>query len=388
MPAAASRPQTSKSAAAGMSPAARFALLYGAQFAGFGAILPFLPAILAEGGLDPPAVGLVLAAGAFARVLAGPLAGRIADALADPRPLLAACCVAAAAGAAGFGLAAGLAALLAAQLLHSAGAGPVIPLSDAAAAAAVRAGGFDYARVRAAGSVTFIAGALAAGLAAEAAGPRVAAWMLAAALLLTAWAALRLPAPGPRPPRRTGGLLAPLRLASFRRLLLAAALVQGSHAAYYAFATLHWQAAGLPAGFIGLLWALGVLAEILLFLRGGALAERLGTRGLALLAAGGGALRWTLTAASAEPLLLLLVQPLHAATFGAMHLAAMRAIVALPADLAGRAQTLLAAAVGAGTGALMWAAGPLFAWGGGAVFLAMAGLCAAALPPAARLARG
>jgi PPP family 3-phenylpropionic acid transporter len=371
-----------------VSPAARFALLYGAQFAGFGAILPFLPAILAEGGLDAGAIGAVLAAGSLTRVIAGPLVGRAADRLADPRPLLAACCVIAAAAAAGFGLAAGLAALLTVQLLHSAAAAPVIPLSDAQAAAAVRAGGFDYARVRVWGSITFMAGALLAGLGAEWAGPRAAAWMLAAGLLVTAWAAWNLPAPAPRPARATGGLWAPLAVPAFRRILLASALVQGSHAAYYAFATLHWQAAGLSAGFIGLLWALGVVAEVLLFLRGGRLADRLGTRGLVLLAAGGGALRWAVTAASTEPLLLLLVQPLHAATFGAMHLAAMRAIVALPPELSGRAQTLLAAGVGAATGLLMWASGPVYAAAGGAVFLAMAALCGVALGLALRGPRG
>jgi PPP family 3-phenylpropionic acid transporter len=358
--------------------APRFALLYGAQFLGFGAMMPFLPAILAEGGLDPGAIGLVLAAGSLLRVLAGPAIGRVADRAADPRRLLAACCVVAAAAGAGFGLAAGFAALLAVQLIHSAAAAPVIPLSDSQAAAAVRAGGFDYARVRAVGSATFIAGALAAGFAAEAAGPRVAAWLLAAGLLVTAMAALWLPALPRASGAARGGLLAPLARADFRRALLAASLVQGSHAAYYGFATLHWQAAGLSTGFIGVLWALGVVAEIGLFLVGGRLAERLGTQGLVLLGALGGALRWTVTALTTEPIALVLVQPLHAASFGAMHLAAMRAMVALPEGLAGRAQTLLAAAVGASTGLLIWASGPVFEMVGGLVFLAMAALCVVA----------
>ena len=42
--------------------------------------------------------------------------------------------------------------------------------------------------------------------------------------------------------------------------MLIAALMQGSHAAYYAFGSIHWQALGLSAGVIGLLWAWGVVA--------------------------------------------------------------------------------------------------------------------------------
>ena len=47
--------------------------------------------------------------------------------------------------------------------------------------------------------------------------------------------------------------------------------VQASHAVYYGFSTLDWQAAGFDGGAIGALWALGVLAEIALFALSGRL---------------------------------------------------------------------------------------------------------------------
>lgn len=372
--------------------APRFAFAFGAQFAGFGAMMPFLPAILAEGGLDAGEVGLVMAAGSVVRLLAAPLSGRIADSVPDVRRMLAVCALVAAAAAAGFGIAAGFALLLAVQVLHSAASAPIIPLTDSQAVAAVRAGGFDYARVRAAGSITFILGAVAAGVLVEWGGPRAAAWMLAAGLVVTACAALALPPPrppqGPRAPRTTSGSLwAPLREPGFRRILLVAALVQGSHAAYYAFSTLHWQAAGLSSALIGMLWGWGVVAEVILFLYGGRLADRLGVRGLAWLAAGAGVLRWSVTGFTTDLLPLFLVQGLHAATFGAMHLAAMRALVALPAEVSGRAQTLLASGVAASTGLFLWLCGPAYAAGGGLVFLGMALLCGLAAIFTAGLSR-
>jgi PPP family 3-phenylpropionic acid transporter len=212
--------------------------------------------------------------------------------------------------------------------------------------------------------------------------------MLAAGLLLTAWAALQLPATPPRAEAPSGSLWAPLAEPVFRWVLPLAALIQGSHAVYYAFSTLHWQAAGLSTGFIGLLWALGVLAEIILFVFGRPVVERLGLRGLALLAAGAGVLRWTVTAFTNEPAVLVVIQLLHGLTFGAMHLAAMRALVGLPAGLSGRAQTLLASAVSASTGGLMWASGWLYGAVGGFAFLAMAALCVVAAALAARPAPG
>ena len=61
---------------------------------------------------------------------------------------------------------------------------------------------------------------------------------------------------------------APFQEPAFRWLLPLSALIQGSHALYYGFSTIHWTAAGLSPGVIGLLWAEGVVVEVLLFLYG------------------------------------------------------------------------------------------------------------------------
>jgi PPP family 3-phenylpropionic acid transporter len=161
--------------------------------------------------------------------------------------------------------------------------------------------------------------------------------------------------------------------------MLIAALMQGSHAAYYAFGSIHWQELGFSDGVIGLLWAWGVVAEVALFLWGRGLVDKLGVRGLILLAAGAGLVRWPIMAVSESLAPLIFAQALHALTFGAMHLAAIKLLQErVPGSLGGTAQTLLGAAIGAMTTLLTLACGPGYAALGAGIFWAMAGLCGVA----------
>lgn len=375
-----------------MSPAARHALLYATQFFAFGVMLPFLPVVLAERGLDAAEVGIVLAAGSAVRLVAGPLGGWSADALGAPRLVLALAGAVAALSCLGFLLAAGLVAMLATHALLSAAMAPIVPLADAMTLAAQRRERFDYGRVRAWGSIAFILAALAGGQAVARLGTEGAVWLIIAGLSATAVAALLLPA-GPRP--AVGGriglaaFVAPLRIPAFNWLLLVAALIHGSHAFYYAFGTLHWQAAGLGAGLIGALWATGVVAEIVLFLWGKAWVARLGPVALSLIAAVCGVIRWGATTLTTDPWLLFPLQILHAGTFGAQHLAAMQVLGRIvPPHMAGTAQTVHAAlGPGFSVGVLVLACGPLYAAFGGGGYWGMALLCALSVPACLMLGR-
>jgi PPP family 3-phenylpropionic acid transporter len=287
---------------------------------------------------------------------------------------------------AGFVLAAGFLAMLLAHALLSIAVAPVMPLTDAVTLAAIRRSPFDYGRVRAAGSVAFIVAALLAGQAVAWFGAVGALPLMIMGFVATAAAALLLPAAETSRAVSTthgvAGLLAPLRNPALRWLILVSALVQGSHAFYYAFGTLHWQAAGLGAGLIGALWAAGVIAEIALFFWGRGVVARLGPVRLSLIAATCGVLRWALTAVTTEPLALFALQLLHAATFGAQHLATMMILARIvPPAQAGTAQALHASLGGGlSIGVLTLAAGPLYSAFAGGGYWAMAALCAAALP--------
>lgn len=182
-------------------------------------------------------------------------------------------------------------------------------------------------------------------------------------------------------------MLSLLRLPWFARLLLIAALVQGSHAMHDSFAVIRWGAGGIGPGAAGLLWSEAVIAEVIVFLwLGGWLLDRLGPSGAAILAALAGILRWSVMARTAWLPAMALIEPMHGFTFAQLHLACMRVMDDLvPAHLAARAQALYGTvAIGAATVALTLLSGPLYASFGARAFLPMAGLCAIAVP----LARG
>ncbi|WP_198381955.1 MFS transporter [Roseomonas sp. KE2513] len=375
-------------------PLVRLALLLGTCFLGVGVTMPFLPPFLAGKGLGPEAVAGVLFAGSLVRFAVGPAFGRLADRLGDGRLVLAPCAAAAALAALLFLPAEGFLAVLVVQLAFAAAMAPLGPLGEALTLAATRRAGADFGRVRSAGSAAFILAATGAGAVASWIGYSAMPWLLGvcyAAAALTAWALPRAErAPGP-PTAAKGGLrsifaLHLLRLPGFGRLVAITGLVQGSHAAYYGFSSIHWARAGHSPDTIGLLWSEGVLAEVLLFFWARPLLGRLSPRALMLLAAGAGLLRWSALAATTELWVLVPLQLLHALTFGAQYLGAMRWLSAhAPPGEALSAQSLHAALGNTGAQALaMLAAGALYAAVGPGAFLAMAGLCALALPVAWR----
>lgn len=97
-------------------------------------------------------------------------------------------------------------------------------------------------------------------------------------------------------------------------------LLQLSHGPYYTFYTIYLEEHGYGRGLIGQLWALGVVAEIGVFLFMYRLLPRYGARLLLLISLALTTLRWLLVAWGVEWLMVLLfAQLLHAASFGIYH---------------------------------------------------------------------
>ncbi|MGF1752575.1 3-phenylpropionate MFS transporter, partial [Vibrio makurazakiensis] len=117
-----------------------------------------------------------------------------------------------------------------------------------------------------------------------------------------------------------------LRESSVVKFLALAALIQGSHAAYYSFSAIYWKESGHSEAIIGYLWSLGVVAEVAVF----ALSKRLfagwSLRALFVAASIGVMMRWGITASTTAIFALVAVQLLHGVTFAMAHIAAIQYI--------------------------------------------------------------
>ena len=371
-----------------MSPLPRFLVLYAALYAAFGVASPFLPAFLESRGLAHEQLGTVLAAGTALRLLASPVAGRIGDLIQGLRRVLVACLALGALATLGYLSVSDFAWILLIYALHAAALAPVSVLADALALRQR----FEYGWARGTGSAAFIVATLLAGQAVGAWGLGAIVWLQALLLIAATAAALRV-AEFPhkavaRPPAGAIALL--VRIAPFRNLVFAAALILGSHALHDAFAVIRWSAAGVSPAAASLLWSEAVAAEVLVFFfLGPRLIARITPAGAIALAALAGALRWAVMAQTSEVAALALVQPLHGITFALLHLACMRLIArTVPEGLEGTAQALYGTVgIGAATALLTLASGALYARLGAQAFWVMAALCALALPLAWKLRR-
>ena len=357
-----------------MSAAVRVAAFLGAYFAA-NAIVAFLPLWFADRGLSASAIGQILGSAALLRVLAGPGWGNVADRLGRRRPVLGFAAATAAGLAAAYVAATGFLPILLIAAAQGIAASAISPLADSLALALASEGRIDYGPVRAVGSTTFMVATATAGWLLNRVGSWLVPWLLAAGYGAASLFSVVLPEAATPPAARHS--FAGLKLfgsKSFRLAVGGTALIQGAHAAYYGFAALFWRSQGLSDTVIGLLIAEGIVAEILLFARGRRLVERLGPAGLTACAASASILRWTVMAAAPPLPVLVLIQPLHAATFAMQHLSAMLVLTrGVRLERAATAQALHAAlGYGAPTGLMMLLSGWMYARYGGLVFLTMA----------------
>lgn len=345
--------------------------------------MPFWPLWLADRGLAAWQIAIALALPNWIRIVATPGLAAAMDRSTRPRALLLLIALLSLLSFVVFIPLHGFAQIMMATVVMSLFMPALVPLGESQVMTATNRYGLDYGRIRLWGSLSFIAATLGAGAVLADRSPNATLYLIIAGSGGVALAALAMPSES----RVVTPVLERTRVASLLRsrpflvFLAAASLLQASHAVYYAFSALHWRAGGLDAATIGGLWAWGVAAEVLLFAVGGRLVARLGPRGLLLVAGAAGVIRWAMLAATTAWPLLMVAQTLHAATFGAAHLAAMHFISRnAPASSHATAQGLYSAVAGGlMLGLALLGAGPLYKSYGALAFVAMAGLSAIGL---------
>ena len=353
----------------------RLALFYGATFGTMGTHLPFFTLWLKSIGIDASWIGIISAVPAVTRFTVLPLVTGAAGRHYSLRTILIVTATATALGFAVIGTQYLPLAVLIAYAVTCCLWTPMLPLTDAYALGGVARYGLKYGPLRLWGSAAFVVGALVCGLLVDFIAASQLIWVIAAVAALGAVASLGLqPLDRPKPPATAvlGGN-ALLRDPGFLAIIVAAALIQGSHAAYYGFASITWQASGLDGLTIAGLWVLGVLAEIVVF----ALSPRftLAPALLVVIGALSAVARWLMSAQEPSVAVLSIVQLAHGLTYGLTQVGVMGLLVRhVPGHLMARGQGYLAACGGIVSGTASVVSGLVYAGYGQRVYYVMAAM--------------
>lgn len=355
--------------------ATRLALFYGATFGTIGTHLPFFTVWLKAVGIDASWIGIISAVPAVTRFTILPLVTGAAERRYSLRGAL---IVAAFATAIGFAVIGTQHLPLAVFIAYAAMCclwTPMIPLTDAYALRGVARYGLSYGPLRLWGSAAFVVGALVCGLLVDVIAAKHLIWVIASVAVLGAVASLGLQRLDrlKTPPAAVHGTSALLRDPGFLAIIVASALIQGSHAAYYTFASITWQTFGMGGLTIAGLWVLGVLAEIVVF----ALSPRFTLPPAYLVVIGGlsAVARWLITAQEPSVAVLAVVQLAHGLTYGLTQVGTMGLLVRhVPVHAMARGQGYLAACGGIVSGTASILSGLVYAGYGQGIYYLMAGM--------------
>lgn len=203
----------------------------------------------------------------------------------------------------------------------------VLPQFEVITLAHLREQASRYSQIRLWGSIGFIVAVVGLGTLFERLSldiyPVAMMVVMAGIVISSAWVPNAVPEQRPELEGQ-GGFLRQLCRPGVLAFFVCVGLMQVSHGPYYTFFTIHLEGLGYGRGIIGLLWALGVVAEILLFLVMAALMARFSLRQVLVASFVLAAIRWLLLGTLANHLgVLLIAQLMHAATFGSFHAAAI-----------------------------------------------------------------
>jgi len=355
--------------------AARLALFYGTMFGMVGTHLPFFTVWLKAVGIDAFWIGIITAVPPVTRFTFLPFVTSLAEKRQALRGAIIVTSVVTALGFSVLGTQHAPVLVFLAYAVTCCLWTPMVPLTDAYALRGVARYGLKYGPLRLWGSAAFVVGALACGLLVDVIAAQHLIWVIASVAGLGALVSLGLQPLGhpASAPVAHHGASALLRDPGFLAIIVTSALIQGSHAAYYIFASIAWQQAGLGGLTIAGLWSLGVIAEIVVF----AASPRftLPPVMLVAIAALSAVARWVITAQELPRAILAIVQLAHGLTFGLTQVGTMMLLVGyVPGHVMARGQGYLAACGGIVSSSTSIVSGAIYARYGQGVYYAMAAM--------------
>lgn len=200
-----------------------------------------------------------------------------------------------------------------------------LPLAEAVTMAHIEPANQPYGRIRVWGSIGFIVAVLGLGLLLDYSEIDSLLWCLLLIQAILFLLTFKIPEPYVAP-HHTDHLsvwkivMRPEVLS----LLIGCCLMVSAHSVYYSFFSIFLEERGYSKTVIGILWAVGVLCEILMFVVMPKLTARLSLKQILLLSLMLAVLRFAMIGLGTSSLtILLLAQTLHAATFGSFHVASV-----------------------------------------------------------------
>ena len=200
---------------------------------------------------------------------------------------------------------------------------PIISFLEAVTMDVLGAEKKSYGRIRAWGSISFIVMVLVLGKIIDLYSVDIILVLILAGSLMLAAISVAIPAiQAPKKDLLTpgAGSLLEKRVIVF---LFCAFLMLVSHGAYYGFFSIHLADLGFGSTFIGITWALGSTAEILVMIKSDKIFSRFSLENVLFFSFLVAAFRWIILFFAESATVILLSQILHAVTYGTFHMASI-----------------------------------------------------------------
>lgn len=303
----------------------RFALFFFAYYGYVGVFSPYASLFFADKGMAAAQIGVLMSLMQVMRIIGPNFWGWVADHTRQRVLVLRMTALAALTSFLGMFFGQTFAQFFVLMAMINAFTSAQGPLSEALMLSEMRGDLTHYGRLRLWGSVGFIASVTAAGQLMDWFGVSGMPWVAWSLLLLVLFASLRIrESPHGLLHHEVPSVAALLKQRQVMLFFASTFLMIAAHSALYVFYSLYLAQIGYSKTVIGLMWSLGVLAEIVFFFFQSTLFRWFGVPRLMIASFLIAALRFLMIGYGAHSLVLLLIaQLLHAATFGIHHSASV-----------------------------------------------------------------
>ncbi|MGZ5051501.1 MAG: MFS transporter [Methylobacter sp.] len=302
----------------------RLSGFYFFYFATVGAFLPYWGLYLKDRGFNPVEIGELSAMLNGTRIIAPMLWGWIADHTGKNLRIIRIAAFLNAAFFCGFLFVDGYSQFAWITLAFSFFWNAALPQFEAVTLYHLKDESHRYSRIRLWGSIGFIVAVLGVGRLLDYLPPAIIPLAVTALATMIWLASLTTPAVTVPQHQASAGMKQIMARPELWAFLAVYLLLQLAHAPYYVFYSIYLKHYQYSAGLTGFLWALAVLAEIVLFIYMRRVLKRVSLRTVLLTSVALSVVRWLMIAWGVEYFWVLLsAQLLHAATFAGAHVAAI-----------------------------------------------------------------